>query len=72
MLSVFIDCADAFGSVEYEFIFETFESFDIPLIYRALIEDNHRYSSFSVIRGCDLCELFFKKVTLLVPSFPFW
>ena len=59
MVSVFIDFADAFGSVEHEFIFETLESFDIPLIYCALIEDIYRYSSFAVICGCELSELFY-------------
>ena len=59
MVSVFIDFADAFGSVEHEFIFETLESFDIPLIYCALIEDISRYSSFAVICGCELSELFY-------------
>ena len=56
-MSVFIDFADAFGSVEHGFIFETLESFGIPLIYCALIEDIYRYSSFSVICGCELSEL---------------
>ena len=59
MVSVFIDFADAFGSVEHEFIFETLESFDIPLTYCALIEDIYRYSSSSVICGCELSELFY-------------
>ena len=59
MVSVFIDFADAFGSVEHEFIFETLESLDIPLIYCALIEDIYRYSSFAVICGCELSELFY-------------
>ena len=39
MVSVFIDFADAFGSVEHGLIFETLETFGIPLIYCALIED---------------------------------
>ena len=39
MVSVFIDFADAFGSVEHGFIFETLKSFGIPLIYCALIEE---------------------------------
>ena len=59
MVSVFIDFADAFGSVEHGFIFETLETFGIPLIYCALIEDIYRYLSFSVICGSELSEMFY-------------
>ena len=45
--------------LQHAFIFETLESFDIPLIYCTLIEDIYRYSSFSVICGCELSELFY-------------
>ena len=55
---VFIDFADAFGSVNHKFIFETLENFSIPLKYCCLIEDIYRHSSFSVICGVQLSKSF--------------
>ena len=55
---VFIDFADAFGSVNHKFIFETLENFNIPLKYCCLIEDIYRHSSFSVICGVQLSKSF--------------
>lgn len=49
MSAVFIDFSDAFGSVDHDFIFETLQLFDIPLMYCCLIEDMYKYSSFSVL-----------------------
>ena len=56
---VFIDFADAFGSVKHEFIFETLSHFGIPEKYACLIEDLYKYSTFKVICGADLTKLFF-------------
>ena len=55
---VFIDFADAFGSVNHKFMFETLANFNIPLKYCCLIEDIYRYSSFSVICGTQLSQSF--------------
>ena len=55
---VFIDFADAFGSVKHEFIFET-SHFGIPEKYACLIKDLYKYSTFKVICGADLTKLFF-------------
>ena len=56
---VFIDFADAFGSVKHEFIFETLSRFGIPEKYACLIEDLYKHSTFKVICGADLTKLFF-------------
>ena len=56
--AVFVDFADAFGSIEHSFLFETLREFDIPLIYCCLVEDLYRYSSFSVICGFELSKEF--------------
>ena len=56
--AVFVDFADAFGSIEHDFLFETLREFDIPLIYCCLVEDLYRYSSFSVICGYELSKEF--------------
>ena len=55
---VFIDFADAFGSVKREFIFET-SHFGIPEKYACLIEDLYKHSTFKVVYGADLTKLFF-------------
>ena len=51
--SVFIDFADAFGSVNHQFLFETLQYFDIPYIYNCLF-----YSSFKVICSSNLTKIF--------------
>ena len=56
---VFIDFADAFGSVKHQFIFETLQYFEIPKMYCCLIEDLYRYSTFNVLCGNDLTEVFY-------------
>ena len=56
--SVFIDFADAFGSVNHQFLFETLQYFDIPDIYNCLIEDLYKYSSFKVICAANLTKIF--------------
>ena len=56
--SVFIDFADAFGSVNHQFLFETLQYFDVPDIYSCLIEDLYKYSSFKVICGSNLTKIF--------------
>ena len=56
--AVFVDFADAFGSIEHNFLFETLREFDIPLIYCCLVEDLYRYSSFAVICGFELSKEF--------------
>ena len=56
--AVFVDFADAFESIEHSFLFETLRDFDIPLIYRCLVENLYRYSSFSVICGFELSKEF--------------
>ena len=56
---IFIDFADAFGSVNHTFMFETLRVFNIPDIYNCLIEDLYKYSSFRVICGFELTERFF-------------
>ena len=55
--SVFIDFADAFGSVNHQFLFEALQCFDIPDIYDCLIEDLYKYSSFKVICGSNLTKI---------------
>ena len=56
---IFIDFADAFGSVNHTFMFETLRLFNIPDIYNCLIEDLYKYSSFRVICGFKLTERLF-------------
>ena len=56
---VFIDFADPFGSVSHNFIFQTLEHFQIPLVYCCLIEDLYKYSSFRIICGYELTQEFF-------------
>ena len=56
---VFIDFADAFGSINHEFMFETLRKFEIPVMYSCLIEDLYKYSCFEVICGNNLTKLFF-------------
>ena len=56
--TVFIDFADAFGSVKHTFIFESLEHFNIPAIYNCLIEDLYIYSYFEVICGFELTKCF--------------
>ena len=56
---VFVDFADAFGSVNHKFILETLVQYGIPLQYCCLIEDLYKYSSFSVICGESLSKLFY-------------
>ena len=56
---VFIDFADAFGSVKHEFIFETLSHFGISEKCACLIEDLYKHSTFKVICGADLTKLFF-------------
>ena len=55
----FIDFADAFGSVKHEFIFETLQHFNITIKYCCLIEDVYKFSSFSVICGTALSQIFY-------------
>ena len=57
LASVFIDFADAFGSVNHQFLFEALQCFDIPDIYDCLIEDLYKYSSFKVICGSNLTKI---------------
>ena len=59
LIVVFINFADAFGSVKHEFIFETLSHFGIPEKHACLIEDLYNYSTFKVICGADLTKLFF-------------
>ena len=56
--AVFLDFADAFGSIEQSFLFETLRDFDIPLIYCCLVENLYRCSSFSVICGFESSKEF--------------
>ena len=56
---VFIDFADAFGSVKHEFIFETLSHFGIPEKYACLIEELYKHSTSKVTCGADLTKLFF-------------
>ena len=48
---VFIDFADAFGSIKHDFIFETLMDFGIPQMFCCLTEDLSKFSSFRII--CD-------------------
>ena len=57
-MQFFVDFADAFGSIEHSFLFETLREFDIPLNYCCLVEDLYRYSLFSVICGFELSKEF--------------
>ena len=56
---LFVDFADAFGSVRHDFIFSTLATFNIPNMYCCLVEDLYRYSSFSVLCGFNLSKLFY-------------
>ena len=57
-ISVFIDFADAFGSRNYQFLFEKLQHFDISDIYNCLIEDVYKYPLFNVICGPDPSKIF--------------
>ena len=46
---VFIDFADAFGSVNHEYMFETLQDLGIPYPLLCIIEDTYKYSTFQVI-----------------------
>ena len=56
---VFVDFADAFGSVRHDFMFSTLNDFHIPMQYCCLIEDLYRYSTFSVLCGFRLSKTFY-------------
>ena len=56
---VFIDFADAFGSVKHEFIFETLYHFGITEKYACLMEVLYKHSTFKVICGAELTKWFF-------------
>ena len=55
--SVFVDFADAFDSVNHQFLFEMVQYFDITHIYNYLIEDLYKYSSFKVICCSNLTKI---------------
>ena len=55
---VFIDFADAFGSVRHDFIFETLKEFRVPLMYCCIIENLYKNSSFEVICGHKMSKRF--------------
>lgn len=55
---LFIDFADAYGSVNHQYIYTTLEQHNIPLKYCCLIEDLYSYSSFKIICGNELSVLF--------------
>ena len=57
-ISVFIDFADAFGSRNYQSLFEKLQHFDISDIYICLIEDVYKYPLFNVICGPDPSKIF--------------
>ena len=46
---VFIDFADAFGSVKHPYMFETLQELGIPYSLLRVIEDIYKYSTFKVI-----------------------
>ena len=54
--SVFIDFADAFDSINHQFLFETLQYFHVLDIYDCLIEDLCKYSSFKVTCVSDLSK----------------
>ena len=56
---VFIDFADAFGSVNHEYIFETLQDLGIPYSLLCIIEDIYKYSTFQVICKEGLSKTFF-------------
>ena len=56
---VFIDFADAFGSVKHDYIFETLQDLGIPLPLLCIIEDIYKYSSFQIICKEGLSKKFF-------------
>ena len=55
---MFLDFADAFGSVNHDYIFETLEEFGVPRTFLCLIEDIYKYSSFQVICTDGLTKKF--------------
>ena len=55
---LFIDFADAYGSVNHQYIYTTLEQHNIPLEYCCLIEDLYSYSKFKVICGNELSSEF--------------
>ena len=59
MYVTFIDCADAFGSVSHEFIFDSLERFNIPETYCNLIKDLYKHSCFQVIGRTKLSKVFY-------------
>ena len=58
LLISFIDFADAFGSLNHTYMFQTLQLFDIPNKYCMIIEDIYRYSSFRVICNGKLSNEF--------------
>ena len=54
IISIFVGFANALGSANHEYIFETLESFGIPLIYFCLMEDLDK-----LICGSNLTEIFY-------------
>ena len=56
---VFIDFADAFGSVIHNYIFESLDEFGIPYPYLRIIEDIYKFSSFQVICKEGLSQKFY-------------
>ena len=55
---LFIDFADAYGSVNHNYIYTTLEQHNIPLQYCCMIEDLYSYSKFKVICGNELSDQF--------------
>ena len=58
LLIAFIDFADAFGSLNHTYMFETLQLFNIPNSYCMVIEDIYRYSNFRVICNGELSDEF--------------
>ena len=56
---VFIDFADAFGSIKHDFIFETLMDFGIPKMFCCIIEDLYKFSSFRIICNFRLSNEFY-------------
>ena len=56
---VFIDFADAFGSVNHEYMFETLQNLGIPYSLLCIIEDIYKHSTFQVICKEGLSKRFF-------------
>lgn len=59
MFAVFIDFADAFGSVDHDYIFQTLEHFGVPRMLCCLVEDLYKYSYFEVLCGFELSDMFY-------------